>query len=100
MPTHFDLAHGLVVGATPDGKGAVWRTADGGRTWSESRSGTPGLVFVAVGGGSDAWTSPECVPETIARGCGLLASTDGGRTWSRVSDGAFNAASFVDAEHG
>jgi photosystem II stability/assembly factor-like uncharacterized protein len=96
----FDATHGLVVGATSDGNGAVWRTADGGRTWSESRPGTPVLVFVAVAGGSDAWTSPGCVPDTIARGCGLLASTDGGRSWSRVSNGAFNAASFVDAEHG
>jgi photosystem II stability/assembly factor-like uncharacterized protein len=96
----FDAAHGLVVGATPDGRGAVWRSADGGRTWAEARSGTGALVFVAVAGRSRAWTSPACVPETIARGCTLLASTDGGRTWSVVSDRAFNAASFVDADHG
>lgn len=97
----FDATHGLVVGSTPGGKGAVWRTADGGRTWSEKTLNTIQLTSVTVAGSSFAWTSPRCVIEPIsATGCSLLASVDGGQSWRVVSDGEFNALSFVDAQHG
>jgi len=68
-----DLLRGLVVGGTPAGKGAVWRTADGGKTWTETIAATSALSTVAVVG-SDAWATVTCAsPASIGDTCSVIA---------------------------
>jgi photosystem II stability/assembly factor-like uncharacterized protein len=95
-----DLLHGLVVGGTPGGRGAVWRTADGGKTWTETIAGMSALNTVAVVG-SSAWATVTCAnPAGTGDTCSVLARADGGRTWRVVSDQGLDGLSFVDRDHG
>lgn len=97
----FDATHGLVVGATPAGLGAVWRTADGGRTWTETDPTSEGLAFVTVSGTRDAWATVSCPnPAWSGETCSLIASSDGGATWHTVSTQQLLSVSFVDTTHG
>ena len=98
----FDAETGLLVGSTATGSGAVWRTSDGGRTWSAPitlPSAPP--TSVAVWGTQDAWVGTDC-GGTATSTCepGVLASSDGGRTWLRTSSTAVTSLSFGDATHG
>jgi photosystem II stability/assembly factor-like uncharacterized protein len=97
----FDAGHGLDVGATPAGLGAVWRTADGGHTWSETDPASEGLAFVTVAGTRDAWATVMCPnPSWSGETCSLIASSDGGATWHTISDQKLQSLSFVDPTHG
>lgn len=97
----FDSESGLVVGATPGGKGAVWRTADGGRTWTETVLDTSGLAFVTVAGTASAWATVLCANQAWQGDtCGVVANDDGGRTWHPVTDRKLAGLSFTDARHG
>jgi photosystem II stability/assembly factor-like uncharacterized protein len=62
------------------GPGTIRRSADGGRTWRTSESGTKGYLC-GVGG----WASTVLV---AGQGGTLLRSTDGGTTWSSVGTGS------------
>jgi len=95
-----DLLHGLVVGGTPGGRGAVWRTADGGKTWTETIAATSALSTVAVVG-SSAWATVTCAsPANSGDTCSIIASSDGGRTWRVVSHQKVDGLSFIDPEDG
>ena len=68
----------LYAGAVDDnGDNALFRSTDGGATWSES----VGTVY----GGITAVVIDPNAPETVyaTSEIGLLRSTDGGATWSR-----------------
>jgi len=58
--------------ATP---GGLWKSRDGGDTWSEASRGGRALELAALGPGS-----------LLAAGCGASRSTNGGRTWKVVID--------------
>jgi photosystem II stability/assembly factor-like uncharacterized protein len=95
-----DLLHGLVVGGTPAGQGAVWRTADGGQTWTETILAMPALSTVAAIGLS-AWATVTCAnPAGTSATCSVIASLDGGRTWRVAGDQKLGGLSFVDRDRG
>jgi photosystem II stability/assembly factor-like uncharacterized protein len=95
-----DLLHGVVVGGTPSGRAAVWRTADGGQTWTETILAMAALSNVAVAG-SSAWATVTCAnPADFRETCSLIASSDGGQTWRVVSHEHLGGLSFIDHEDG
>ncbi len=80
----------------------MWRTTDGGRTWSAPIAlplAQP--TSVAVWGTQDAWVGTDC-GGTVTSTCepGVFGSSDGGRTWQRTSSTAVTSLSFADAMHG
>ncbi len=93
----LDSLHGLLVGGSAwDGAvGVVWRTSDGGRSWSKSLSGTGPLDAVATARSGTVWAAtacdrnarPDCSP-------GLFVSRDGGASWARLSAQPLTALSF------
>lgn len=104
----FDAQHGLVVGGSdnsgglgPGGSGVLWRTDDGGTTWAKTALGATAVWSVATVGPSLAWAGAVCATDAPPS-CqsALLASHDGGQTWSTISNEAFAALSFVDANDG
>ncbi len=92
----FDATHGLVVGRIGS-SGAIWRTADGGITWTLLTLDAPGLTSVAVNG-NDAWVSPGSWGDRL--GPAILESLDEGVTWTKVTSEQLDAMTFVDALHG
>jgi photosystem II stability/assembly factor-like uncharacterized protein len=104
----FDAEHGLLVGGSndsgglkPGGSGIVWRTDDGGTTWTKTALGATALWSLAVVGPSLAWAGTGCDADAPAS-CrpALLASHDGGLTWSTIASEAFATLDFVDASDG
>ena len=87
-----DAANGLVVGLSgAEGQAfALWRTADGGLTWTSARLPMPASVDAAAPISLSAPDSSHLyVDLSLQQGLGrlgpgvLLVSSDGGRTWSR-----------------
>jgi photosystem II stability/assembly factor-like uncharacterized protein len=66
----------FVVGGTTDGSGEIFRSTDGGSSWSTVRSATGPVLTIAF--------SPFKFGLVLAgmRGGGVLSSTDSGATWS------------------
>jgi photosystem II stability/assembly factor-like uncharacterized protein len=64
----------LYAGTIDNGKSALFRSADGGATWSESIK-TTGIIAVVI--------DPNAPATVYAASEMLLRSTDGGATWSR-----------------
>lgn len=98
----FDPQAGLGTGSTgpEDNSGTIWRTRNGGRTWTtEALPGMTLRTITAVG--SDLpWAGAACSGVDVPCFPGVLASTDGGRTWRRVSREPVVWLSFVDAVQG
>ena len=98
----FDAQVGLGTGSTgpEDNSSSIWRTSDGGRSWTtEPLPGTT-LRSITVIGSRMAWAGAACGEVDVPCVPGVLASTDGGRTWLRVSREPVVWLSFVDAVHG
>jgi photosystem II stability/assembly factor-like uncharacterized protein len=104
----FDAQHGLLVGGSdnsgalePGGSGVLWRTDDGGTTWTKTALGTTAVWSVATVGPAFAWAGAVCATDAPPD-CqsALLASADGGQTWSTISSEAFDTLDFVDANDG
>jgi photosystem II stability/assembly factor-like uncharacterized protein len=95
----LDQGHGLVVGER-DAHGVVWRTVDGGTTWTVQELAAPPLDSIAVHG-THAWASATCWSSDTA-GClpVVLKSNDGGDSWTQASSVAVSSLSFVDDTHG
>lgn len=72
----------------PDARLAVWRTRDGGRSWTALRDGLP-QANAYVGVLRDAMARDALDPFGIYAGTTtgqLFASADEGETWSRIAD--------------
>ncbi|TQF77123.1 exo-alpha-sialidase [Elioraea sp. Yellowstone] len=84
VPLNGDTAGRYV----PDGKVAVWRTRDGGRTWQDLRAGLPQRnAFVNVL--RQALATDRLEPAGVYFGTGsgaLYASADEGETWSCIAE--------------
>ena len=94
----------LVGGRVPTGAdsgsslgGALWRSADGGRTWARiaAYAGPPPLALAT--NGSRIWAAAGC----IDGGCqpAILTSADQGATWTERSHRLVTAISAIDADH-
>ena len=104
----FSAEQGLLVGGAqgeggplPGGEGLVWRTADGGTSWTRKEVSPGPLRSVAAVGTSLAWASSVC-ESGAGSACRseLLASHDGGRSWQTIAPLGFDALDFLDAAHG
>ena len=83
LPLSGDMAGRFM----PDGKAAVWRTADGGKTWSAQRNGLP-QENVFCGVLRQALATDELDPAGVYFGTNsgsLYASADEGGRWTRVA---------------
>ncbi len=98
-----DPTHGVMVGASAwqEAVGVVWRTADGGRTWAKTVSGTGPLDAVTIGGPGTMVSSTACGQKARADcALGVLVSDDGGASWTRISTEPATALSFPTATVG
>jgi photosystem II stability/assembly factor-like uncharacterized protein len=97
----FDRNEGLLLGANSfeNARGVLWRTTDGGRSWSKSALAT-GPVEAASIAGDSVWAAVPC--SSGEPGCepGIWRSTDRGTSWERVSSAPVIALSFGDPDHG
>jgi photosystem II stability/assembly factor-like uncharacterized protein len=89
-----DASRGVIVGEDR-GHRAVWRTADGGRTWTEALS--DGDLFADVAAAGSVLLA---VAENAESVTSLLRSDDGGATWARISAEPLWRISFADSEIG
>jgi photosystem II stability/assembly factor-like uncharacterized protein len=110
----WDRTHGIAVSDPVDGRFLIIRTADGGRTWTESPA--QGMPAALEGEGAFA-ASGTCIAVLGSRhawfgtggpaGARVFRSTDAGRTWkvskvplaSGKTAGVFSIT-FWDAKHG
>ena len=94
-----DASHGLVVG-----NDSVWRTIDGGASWSPQSIEAPSMMPTSlVVAGDSTWIIQSKYYSGDRIDCGLLRSQDGGVTWlppaSDVAEDVEDLA-FVDRLHG
>ncbi|MBX6771105.1 MAG: hypothetical protein IRY83_05225 [Chloroflexi bacterium] len=68
----------IAVGNTEGGTGRIFRSADGGMSWTFVQGGLPPVFDVAF--------SPSGLTILVAVQTGILRSTDGGFTFQRVSE--------------
>jgi hypothetical protein len=99
----FDSANGVGVGSAgpTDNNRTIWRTHDGGATWTTEA--LPGMTLrdvTVIPGTALAWAGAACGEVDAPCHPGVLASTDGGTTWQRDSSEAVVSISFPDATHG
>jgi photosystem II stability/assembly factor-like uncharacterized protein len=92
----FDAEQGLVVGEV-DNQTAIWRTADGGRTWTLALLDVFRGTGVTVAG-THAWATGGSWGSRL--GPGVFESTDAGVTWTKVGSEELESISFVDDQHG
>jgi photosystem II stability/assembly factor-like uncharacterized protein len=90
-PSFTDAQHGFLVASDPNNPPVIYRTTDGGRTWSASRplANPPGVTTGPAGfelgvGLVRGFGPTLLVPVTGPNGNGQYAyrSTDGGATWT------------------
>lgn len=84
VPLNGDIAGRYM----PEGRAAVWRTADGGRTWSGERRGLPqqNAFFNVL---RQAMATDRLAPAGVYFGTGsgaLYASADEGASWDRIAE--------------
>jgi photosystem II stability/assembly factor-like uncharacterized protein len=102
----FDRNRGLLGGSIPNGtdsganppRGALQRTDDGGRTWSDARFAHGPITALATLPDGHAWAATGCEDRTCPSQ--LLESADSGRTWTARPNRLFADLSFVDDSHG
>ena len=99
----FDALHGIAVG-NDEARSYVWRTEDGGKTWTVAPLGTRVAMLNAVRDNS-AWVAVSTCPAGAQPGdpaCTsvLERSDDRGATWRVVGHQALSSISFGDATHG
>jgi hypothetical protein len=102
----IDAAHGwAAVQPAQGGTLSLWRTSDGGKTWSAGRLSMPeaaGLKNASFefADTQTGWISVQ-YPTGAAFSRGALYRTqDGGETWQRMELPAAGRARFADAQHG
>lgn len=100
---YFDADRGLLAGSTgPDGgptSGVIWRTADGGKTWTVAARMAAAFSSLATVGG-EAWAGASCPGASGPCDPGVWSSGDGGATWEQMSTTPVTSLVFADATHG
>lgn len=96
----WSASRGIAAGTDLDGRGVIWLTSDGGRTWLASKPGLPSISFVTTLGSSNAWAINTCTDASYEGPCSIWSSHDGGVSWANISSAPLQAISFVDATHG
>ncbi|MEZ5964820.1 MAG: hypothetical protein R3F56_13325 [Planctomycetota bacterium] len=71
-----------VVYASVGGGGTVWRSADGGRTWTQRGSGTGTSYYY-----NTIWVDPTNENVVVVGSLHAYRSTNGGQTFTRISNG-------------
>ncbi len=99
-PTDPDIVY---IGAAA---GGIWKTTNGGTTWSDKSGGLTRLTFGSIaidpnspdiiyaGTGETRWLFNNVTYE----GNGLYKSTDGGNTWAHITNGFGIQTQFSDIE--
>jgi len=87
--THPTEANIIYIGAA---QGGIWKTRDGGKTWSPKSDNIPdGVISLAIGALAIDETNPEILYAGTGEGnfawdshygVGILKTTDGGETWT------------------
>lgn len=76
--------------------GGVWRSTNGGATWTPTTDHQPTLSIGALGASSDgtiyAGTGEANTNQDSYAGVGVLRSTDDGLSWTRIGGDALNGA--------
>ena len=75
---------GLVYASVDNEKGEVWRSDDGGETWT--KVATPGHLGVQGDYDNAIWVDPFDAAHVIVAGLDIYQSFDAGATFSKVSD--------------
>jgi photosystem II stability/assembly factor-like uncharacterized protein len=81
---------------------AVWRSADGGGTWTKVINGLPpagenlGRIAIAVAPSRPSRIYASCTSGAIGgyAGLGLFRSDDGGESWQRADQGSLHTSAF------
>ncbi|MFO0589624.1 MAG: hypothetical protein U0441_18950 [Polyangiaceae bacterium] len=76
--------------------GGVWKSTDGGKTWTPMGDGAPSLAIGAIAVDpriEKLWVgSGSGEPYSGPSGRGLYFTKDGGKTWSLPADTVFSAS--------
>jgi photosystem II stability/assembly factor-like uncharacterized protein len=96
----FDPDEGLLVGAdrSEGGNGLIWRTRDGGSSWTEEAVAFGPIDAVSIVGDS-AWLGVSCPYDGEACKPGIWASADRGHSWESVSIQPVIAVAYADENH-
>jgi photosystem II stability/assembly factor-like uncharacterized protein len=86
---------GLVYASTEDGGGSVYRSSDGGVSWSFAGNSQHGPDFTH----NAIWVDPGNANNLLVGGVDLFRSLNGGASWLRVSDWTRFPASVHGDQH-
>ncbi|HEY5629031.1 MAG TPA: hypothetical protein VIR16_05930, partial [Candidatus Limnocylindrales bacterium] len=98
----FDANNGIAIGNGAS-HAYLWRTGDGGRTWSTSSLQAASARLMAAHGDHVWISSSSCTanpPDPSACTGAIERSDDRGATWRTISHQALRSISFGDAMHG
>lgn len=88
--------NGLIYASVDNAKGEVWKSQDGGTTWT--KMATPGHLNDQGDYDNTIWTDPTDANHVVTGGLDLYQSRDGGTSFNKVSDWRFAPIS-VHADH-
>jgi photosystem II stability/assembly factor-like uncharacterized protein len=104
----FDAHHGIALGGNGGSQSYLWRTADGGATWTIAPASIGGSSALAVHG-SSLWAAIGGCPADVVQpnvqsdalcNPSIARSRDGGQTWTTVGHALLTSISFGDAVRG
>jgi len=104
-PGNPDMIYAMGSHATANNVLGVWRSADGGSTWTQTATSTSvqaNSCSSAAGGGSQMWydahltVDPNSVDTVLLSGVDLYRSTNGGSTFQNITCGYSSGNVHVD----
>jgi photosystem II stability/assembly factor-like uncharacterized protein len=98
----FDASNGIAIGNDAS-HADLWRTADGGRTWTISPLAAPSAQLMATHGDRVWIATSSCAanpPDPTACTPAIERSDDRGATWRVIGHQSLSSMSFGDATHG
>ncbi len=99
----FDATHGIATGGDAN-HAYLWRTADGGKSWSVSAHGGTSASIMAIHG-DRAWMAVSTCPAGAQAGdsactASIERSDDRGATWAVIGHATLTSMSFGNAKVG